>query len=577
MTGPAVSSAVDISDAMMEMLEQSFESPLGWQIRDVPPYFDGSVAREWLHNCQEYHSEYGCNSPRKISFETTLIDCTTREIHQHDGSQTYAALSYVWGGVAQPPIQDGKVPLNASTVVNDAIKVTQKIGLRYLWVDQYCVEQSDHNIKKLQLSSMDLVYSQAEITIVAACGLDANHGLPGVDRPRIERPKFNRYVDYDRPQYILGNVVDTICSEKWSTRGWTFQEARLSRRLLCFTDTQCYWECRSLTCVEQLSPHSRLWEFIDSWTDIITNHLPFGPRTQGMGLCKPGSITHLMHIYELLAEYSQRVISFDEDAVYAILGVLRSVDTQMFAINEPSYRTSAILGLPLVLGKADRFPTQEQSLACTLSWYHLDDAYPVRRHEFPSWTWAGWKGQIRFGHYEWGDAALAFYIEDVYFTNGANRHRVALEDVQYTTEATMLHFQAPELSQHWVLFDPISVSEDTLTRLLLDRRSILRMSEETDHSLLLEGLHTGLYKLALMAYNEEKGNEEEGNEKSLMIRGYIWVLRRDGSSHVRSGIIDFHLETRDDPTPAHIQEAQDLADSVRTLIRAAPSVHWEIT
>lgn len=126
-TGSAVESLKRVGD------EASAYDELFWQDCEVPLHFDVSVAKEWLQNCQAHHSDCRCEAPHEMSFAITLIDCITFELHRTKVSEQYAALSYVWGGVAQPPLQNGRVPSDASKVVLDAITVTQKLGLRYLW------------------------------------------------------------------------------------------------------------------------------------------------------------------------------------------------------------------------------------------------------------------------------------------------------------------------------------------------------------------------------------------------------------------------------------------------------------
>jgi hypothetical protein len=45
---------------------------------------------------------------------------------------------------------------------------------------EQCIDQDDKDNKHIQISMMDLIYSQACLTIVAAMG-DAYDGLPGVN------------------------------------------------------------------------------------------------------------------------------------------------------------------------------------------------------------------------------------------------------------------------------------------------------------------------------------------------------------------------------------------------------------
>jgi hypothetical protein len=96
---------------------------------------------------------------------------------------------------------------------------------------------------------MDVVYKNAEITIVAAAGEGPDYGLPGVgNRPRVPQPTIQV-----KNHLLLSSLPDPcyeIRTSKWMKRAWTYQEGLLSRRLLIFTDDQVYFECRGMHCCE---------------------------------------------------------------------------------------------------------------------------------------------------------------------------------------------------------------------------------------------------------------------------------------------------------------------------------------
>lgn len=63
---------------------------------------------------------------------------------------------------------------------NDAMILCKEMGERYLWVDALCIIQDDSMDKEWQIARIGSIYSSAVFTIVAACGVDADAGLPGV-------------------------------------------------------------------------------------------------------------------------------------------------------------------------------------------------------------------------------------------------------------------------------------------------------------------------------------------------------------------------------------------------------------
>ncbi len=54
------------------------------------------------------------------------------------------------------------------------------IGKRYLWIDSLCLVQDDESDLRDSIGSMDLIYGGATATIIAASGIDADAGLPGL-------------------------------------------------------------------------------------------------------------------------------------------------------------------------------------------------------------------------------------------------------------------------------------------------------------------------------------------------------------------------------------------------------------
>jgi hypothetical protein len=209
---------------------------------------DFSVLKDWLDLCRTMHMRV-CNAqgrePKTVE-HFRLIDCHIRQIVTAQNVD-YVTLSYVWGPTEQCHEFSEQLPTTLPRTIEDAMTVTQNLGLRYLWIDRYCINQKQKGHAYLQMSQMDMIYQNTVVTIVAAAGKDPSYGLPGVSRrerrpqPRA-RTRSTVFID------SLPNTNSLISNSHWASRGWTYQEAMLSRRRLAFTDEQVYFQCNGMHC-----------------------------------------------------------------------------------------------------------------------------------------------------------------------------------------------------------------------------------------------------------------------------------------------------------------------------------------
>jgi hypothetical protein len=99
---------------------------------------------------------------------------------------------------------------------------------------------------------MDRIYSQAEVTLVAGAGVDDSYGLPGVSK-RARKPQETINIGPLKLIQIPPHTSCTLRSSKWASRGWTYQEGILSRRMLVFTDDQVSYVCNAMHCAETVN------------------------------------------------------------------------------------------------------------------------------------------------------------------------------------------------------------------------------------------------------------------------------------------------------------------------------------
>jgi hypothetical protein len=283
-------------------------------------------------------------------------------------------------------------------VVTDSIAVTKALGYNYLWIDKYCINQGDKAIKHMQIRHMDSVYEAAEITIVAAAGEDEDFGLPGLTvRPRTQQPVAN--VGDLSIICTMRDPHESIHRSRWSTRGWTYQEALLSRRRLVFTAEQIYFECNAMNCCESFgNPLDRIHvasraKMRDCMRPgilgINDRHIPIFDRQDAAKLT--GHLHYLRYL-GCIEKYSSRNLTFESDSLNAFRGIARCFSKIPMHLDQ-------IWGIPYITTTTSPRPDIEMYFFHSLAWHHPNSCWdlpnpPKRRCDFPSWSWAGWEGQV---------------------------------------------------------------------------------------------------------------------------------------------------------------------------------------
>lgn len=326
----------------------------------------------------------------------------------------YVALSYVWGeGERFTTTSSNILRLREMgaleshlhqlpRVVDEAIKLTRRLGLRYIWVDSLCIIQDSVRSWKLNAQSMDLIYGSALLTICAADGNDADVGLKALNpAARIETQHMEDVAPGVR--LMVTRLAETrIKHSKWNSRAWVFQERMLSKRCLIFTEGRVFFQCRSTTMSEEIvnEPEGSGWSL-----DLV--HSP-------SQLLRDLATRSFWVYANCVSLYSSRQLTKSEDILAAFDGVA-------------NYLTNAMRA-PFVFGLA----TSHFDLA--LLWEPLqpiqrrwtDDSSDMledkKRSNFPSWSWCGWSGAtIEYKHdflfenvHEWlcKHTWISWYIRD---------------------------------------------------------------------------------------------------------------------------------------------------------------------
>lgn len=148
------------------------------------------LARSWLLDCQDNHTQctrgHSDFSPSRSLEVTVANGINSLRLFQCNGPPVaYAALSYCWGGEQPMKLVQanlnrylGKIDEQAlPQTIKDAVRVTREIGLRYLWIDAYCIVQDLKEDKVREISLMRQIYKYATVIISASRASLSNVGF----------------------------------------------------------------------------------------------------------------------------------------------------------------------------------------------------------------------------------------------------------------------------------------------------------------------------------------------------------------------------------------------------------------
>lgn len=391
------------SDTQLD--DDTFTSP--WKI-DTPVNLDGLTSRtiwqahtpegetmdgrldtirSWLQECKSNHP--ACTSGQ-LQLPTRLLDVgvegdvsgikliDTGSL-DHDGSDNvvYTALSHCWGSVPKSHctttaeneaerrenIEFDSLP----KTYRDAVIVTRKLGVRYIWIDSLAIIQQNKQDWENECSHMSSVYQGAFLTIAATSAVDSNGGL---FISSLEPPMQLQYRPDASPALVRCPAanVKSVTLAPLNSRAWTLQELVLSKRTVHFATDQLYWQCQTLLLSEDGLLQDDKFSSL-RYTDV-SDRLDFGD----------GAIAQ-EYWWMWVQDYSARKLSNRGDWLAALAGV-----TQHFAEQT---------GLTPCLG------LWQESLVHDLGW-SLEgdvDADPAASRRstlanLPSWSWQRHEARI---------------------------------------------------------------------------------------------------------------------------------------------------------------------------------------
>lgn len=355
------------------------------------------MAQEWLNDCISTHP--GCRLDSLPTLPTRVLDVQAEgtsegcRIVQSKGlTGKYAALSHCWGGMIIPvlsakTIQNFMEDLPVSQLAanfQDTVKITRKLGIRYLWIDSLCILQDSKSDWQVESAKMAAVYQNAAVTIYAATSPGSKHGIfPRSDssssgqKPEKVRIPVDPHGD-DKQLVDVQRLEEVEDEDLWkldvmsplSIRGWCMQELILSPRRLFCGKKQFYWQClHGYEAADGLPRSPGVRTTTTEYHEIMKQiHSTRNPSREEL----------LSEYYTLVSKYSQRKLTQGSDKLLALTGLT----SQLHPVVGGEY----VAGLWTC------------DITSGLIWRSMGpSATHSKKYRAPSWSWAVTDEKIVFG------------------------------------------------------------------------------------------------------------------------------------------------------------------------------------
>jgi hypothetical protein len=375
----------------------------GWKTTTMDMTSRFTAIDEWLTDCLGAHKL--CHDikmsgyPRRLlSIEGVDVDGRLYLVETegwcgpHKVLPEYVALSHCWGSPGkQPPkttlenFDDHRRGISMTDLpktFQDAVLITRRVGKSYLWIDSLAIVQDDVQDWQSEAANMAAIYENSFLTIAATVAENC-HGGCGIE-PWIQTVVTGKAEIDERSPGVQKQVRLKQITGSWRssdsrpllhTRGWTLQEAVLSRRILHMAHHQMLWQCRELFHSEDPEDfvHSETRENI-AWNLQTAGFIwqPYGSKILDYG----------NYWWSLVEGYSQRNFTDPDDKLPAFAGIIRFYEQQ--------FSETMLLGLRKISLAFDLGWSCKETLETT----HMVDSVPG----VPSWSWLSCHAEIKSPH-----------------------------------------------------------------------------------------------------------------------------------------------------------------------------------
>lgn len=371
-----------------------------------------SICNSWISDCNANHEKcHQWQQSRGRWNPTRVLDVgiggESSEIKlfhpnpEHSESIRYTTLSHRWGQSKVLTLLSSNIDQlkeriqldDLTKTFRDAIAITRKMNVRYLWIDSLCIMQDSVKDWQFESARMGEVYKYGYCNIAATGATDELEGCYFDRDPIIIQPlMMDAIFDWQErvrgpKRYCLTRQFDEwedIAAASLNKRAWVLQERFMSPRTLYYSSTQVFWECCRNWASETWPggrPKSLVYGAKADYVRLGVDPLWSVTSKNPDWLVFPASISYWRSTVEL---YSDTQLTKETDRLIAISGIAKTV--------QETTNLEYLAGLwnfELVYQLGWRPVKAKAGIRCTTSYIA------------PSWSWASVSGRVEHVLEDW--------------------------------------------------------------------------------------------------------------------------------------------------------------------------------
>ena len=147
-----------------------------------------NTIRTWIQQCEEIHTECRRHEDDRAYMPKRVLDVRSNAVVPREGvaPAPYICLSHCWGPPNKQIIRTLSSNIHSflkhvpwddlSNTFQDAIDITRRLDVDYIWIDSLCIIQEDRDDWKEESVKMADIYENAFLTIAATKSRDGSGG-----------------------------------------------------------------------------------------------------------------------------------------------------------------------------------------------------------------------------------------------------------------------------------------------------------------------------------------------------------------------------------------------------------------